>query len=89
MYDYPNALLNYRKAVEYYPTHYPYLKKIVHDELKYGDVDKAIQYSSQLLKLEPQHPTLPQNLIDTFFKLKKEKLLRSFFKEKINFPMHR
>ena len=83
MNDIQNALLNYRNVLISSPNHYGYLKHQIDFELKFGDKEKAISYSSHLYSLEPKNPTVPNDLIDIFLDNKKGNALIEFFSKEI------
>lgn len=83
MRDYPNSLMHFRKAIGFLPNHYRFLKQIIPNELNYGTEENCLKYCSQLFEIEPKNPTVPQNLIEIFFDLKREDFLEQFFMDKI------
>lgn len=77
------ALINYRKAIDYFPTHYSYLKEIIDFEFKNGTKEEALKHSSKLFDIEPKNPTVPQDLIEIFLDNGSGKLLLDFFTNKL------
>lgn len=77
------ALINFRKAIDNFPTHYSYLKEIIDFELKFGSKEEAIKHSSNLLNIEPKNPRVPQDLIKIFLDNGCGRLLNTFFTNKI------
>lgn len=80
-----NALKYFRKSLEHFPTHYGFLKHIIGFELKYGELDESLKHASYLLDIEPQNPTVPNDLVEMFLeKNNNHEALTSFFQKKIN-----
>jgi tetratricopeptide (TPR) repeat protein len=77
------ALINYRKAIDNFPTHYAYLKEIIDFEFKNGSKKEALRHSSNLFDIEPKNPTVPQDLIGIFLDNGCGRLLADFFTDKL------
>lgn len=70
---------NYVIGINYYPTHYSNLKEII-EELLFQELnEEAKKYSIQLFEIEPENPTVPNDLIDIFFRNNKPGLLIDIF----------
>ncbi len=83
MHDYDNALINFKKSLELFPTHFTYLKHIIDFTLSHDKDSEAIHFSSELLSFEPKNPSVPLCLIEIFLENEKENLLIKFFKDSI------
>lgn len=77
------ALVNYRKAIDNFPTHYSYLKDIIDFEFKNGTKEEALKHSSNLFDIEPKNPRVPQDLINIFLDNGCGRLLADFFTDKL------
>ncbi len=73
--DDKRAFESFIKAVDCFPTHYTYLKKVINEALSQGLISEAKKYSTQLFKIQPKNPTLPNDLIDLYFENNEENTL--------------
>lgn len=81
--DYQNAIINYRKSLDLFPTHYGFLNHIIDLELRHGEIAEALKYSADLLMIKPNYCAAPIKLIEIFVKNGKAKILNKFFVAKI------
>lgn len=81
--DFDNALINFKKSIDCFPTHYSHLKGIIKKTLSFGFIQEAKLYSVQLFAIEPTNPTVPQDLIEIYFHNKMPELLIEIFNELI------
>jgi tetratricopeptide (TPR) repeat protein len=82
--DFDNALMNFKKTLECFPTHYTYLKKIIHKTLSFGFIQESNQYATQLFEIEPTNPTVSKDLIEIYLDNQYPDILIELFKELIN-----
>ena len=84
MHDIENAMINYKKAVEHFPTHYSNLKGIIAKTLSFGLLEDSRRYSIQLFEVKPTNPTVPKDFIDIYLYYEKSEMLIDLFKELIS-----
>jgi tetratricopeptide (TPR) repeat protein len=82
--DFDNAFLNFKKAIECFPTHYHYLKGIIGKALTFGFIQESKHYATQLFDIEPINPTVPQDLIQIYLDYKQADKLIELFNELID-----
>jgi len=78
------ALANFRKAIDCFPTHYTYLKGIISETLSQEIYNESKKYSKQLFEIEPTNTTVPQDLIKIYLSLKKTDILIEIFNDLIS-----
>lgn len=82
--DFENALINYKKAIECFPTHYEYLKGIIGKSLNFGNVDASKKYTIQFFEAAPNNPRVPNDLIKIFLIHNRPDILVQLFNELIS-----
>jgi tetratricopeptide (TPR) repeat protein len=82
--DFDNALINFKKAIDCFPTHYSHLKSIIGKALLFGLVEDSKQYAIQLFEIEPKNPAVHQDLIEIYLTHEKSTELIKLFKELID-----
>ncbi len=82
--DFDNALINFKKSIDSFPTHYSHLKAIIQKTLSFGFIQEAKLYAMQLFTIDPTNPKVSQDLIDIYFENKRPELLIEIFNELID-----
>lgn len=65
--DFDNALINLKKAIDCFPSHYSHLKGVIGKTLQFGFIDESINYSIHFFDVAPKNPRVLQDLIEIFF----------------------
>ena len=82
--NFEEALVNFRKAIDYFPTHYTYLRGIINETLTQELYNESKKYSKQLFEIEPSNSTVPQDLIKIYLSFEKADILVELFNELIS-----
>lgn len=82
--DFDNALLNFKKSIDCFPTHYSHLKGIIGKSLSLDFIHESSYYATKLFEIEPSNPTVPQDLIEIYLNNSRSDLLIELFKELID-----
>jgi len=77
--DFDNAFINFKRAIECFPTHYSHLKGIIEKALSFDFIEESKLYASQLFEIEPINPTVPKDLIEIYLNHKKPEILIELF----------
>lgn len=83
MKDLENAMLNFRKSIQCFPTHYSNLKGIIDKTLYFGYFQESKQFAVQLFKIEPTNPISLQDLLEIYLSRNKSDVLIEIFNDLI------